>query len=349
MLDQSDILETLLRAAAGGMSFLLAAVLAVKGAGGRTQNLGALFTFSVGVYVLLSGVAIVPLFGILTVPAIFISIGATVFFWWFATSLLDDGFQWYWWRFIPIVLLPALYFLRQVMSPGELTTALLFLHLGVNAALFADIFRIAIINLADDLVDPRRRFRVAIAIIISVLGISIAFAEIAENLGVLPDALLMVQAVVILALNFSFTLWMVRPIDELFGVSPAIQQEIGDEAAPDIPAADRPAYEKLLSLMNEGAYRQDGLTVAGLAGLVGVPEHQLRKLINQRLGFRNFSAFLNARRIAEAKSMLADPNNARKQVLQIALELGYGSIAPFNRAFKQATGMPPSEYRKNAL
>ena len=80
-----------------------------------------------------------------------------------------------------------------------------------------------------------------------------------------------------------------------------------------------------------------------------MPEHQLRKLINGALGFRNFSAFLNARRIPDAKAVLADPDNAKRQVLQIALDLGYGSIAPFNRAFKEATGQTPTEFRKTAL
>ena len=104
-----------------------------------------------------------------------------------------------------------------------------------------------------------------------------------------------------------------------------------------------------MALMDDGVYREEGLSVASLAEKVGVPEHQLRKLINGALGFRNFSSFLNARRIEDAKAELANGDNARKQILQIALDLGYGSIAPFNRAFKLATGQTPTEYRKSAL
>ncbi|MEM9015304.1 MAG: AraC family transcriptional regulator, partial [Pseudomonadota bacterium] len=91
----------------------------------------------------------------------------------------------------------------------------------------------------------------------------------------------------------------------------------------------------------------EGLTVARLAGRVGVPEHHLRKVINGQLGFRNFSAFLNERRVADAKSILSDPTHDQKQVLQIALDLGYGSVASFNRAFKRATSQTPTEFRKN--
>jgi AraC-like DNA-binding protein len=35
-------------------------------------------------------------------------------------------------------------------------------------------------------------------------------------------------------------------------------------------------------------------------------------------------------------------------VLSIALEVGYGSIGPFNRAFKARMGMTPSRFRKAA-
>ncbi|MBS0401235.1 MAG: helix-turn-helix domain-containing protein [Proteobacteria bacterium] len=35
-------------------------------------------------------------------------------------------------------------------------------------------------------------------------------------------------------------------------------------------------------------------------------------------------------------------------ILSIALECGYGSIGPFNRAFRQRFGMTPTEYRAAA-
>ena len=36
-------------------------------------------------------------------------------------------------------------------------------------------------------------------------------------------------------------------------------------------------------------------------------------------------------------------------MLTIALDLGYGSLGPFNRAFKEATGMTPTGYRERAI
>jgi AraC-like DNA-binding protein len=36
-------------------------------------------------------------------------------------------------------------------------------------------------------------------------------------------------------------------------------------------------------------------------------------------------------------------------VLTIALDVGFGSIGPFNRAFKAGTGLTPTEFRQRAL
>ena len=101
--------------------------------------------------------------------------------------------------------------------------------------------------------------------------------------------------------------------------------------------------------MVAGVYREAGLSIGALAERLGAPEHRLRALINQRLGYRNFSAFLNEARIAEAKGWLADPERVALPVLTIAMDLGYGSLAPFNRAFREATGQAPSDFRRAAF
>ncbi len=36
-------------------------------------------------------------------------------------------------------------------------------------------------------------------------------------------------------------------------------------------------------------------------------------------------------------------------ILTIALDAGFGSIGPFNRAFKAHTGLTPTEYRRGHL
>lgn len=350
MIENADLIDTLLRGGAAGVSLLLALILATVGRRSRTGLLGALFSFSTAIYVVISS-AVLPLpQGAAAIPLVIIAIWGTVFFWWFGSSLFDDSFRWRWWRFAPLVLLPSFFLTRFFgVVEGNVAAAFLYFHLTINALLFADVLRLAIVHAGDDLVDPRRRFRIVISVVVGVFGIGIAIVELAETQIPLPDALRHLQAASIFALNVLFGAWFLAPRDGLFALDDAPAPADSSPQSPRISAADRAIFDKLTGLMSNGAYRAEALTVASLAEQVGVPEHHLRKLINGALGFRNFSAFLNSYRIKDAKKALADPENARRQIIQIALDLGYGSIAPFNRAFKEATGKTPTAYRKDAL
>ena len=75
-------------------------------------------------------------------------------------------------------------------------------------------------------------------------------------------------------------------------------------------------------------------------------EHVLRRAINRRLGYRNFNEFLHDYRLAHIAHRLADPAERHLPVLTIALDSGYGSIGPFNRAFKARFGVTPSQFRE---
>jgi AraC-like DNA-binding protein len=125
-------------------------------------------------------------------------------------------------------------------------------------------------------------------------------------------------------------------------------------AAPEAehkPAAIAPELlRRLQRLMTvERAYRREGLTIGALSAELDVPEYRLRQLINEGLGHRNFNAFLNSYRIEEAKAALADPGQQQVPVLTIAMDTGFQSIGPFNRAFKAATDLTPTEFRRLAL
>jgi AraC-like DNA-binding protein len=120
-----------------------------------------------------------------------------------------------------------------------------------------------------------------------------------------------------------------------------------DRSVPaSIDAKEQALLDALRRLMEEDKiYREEGFSIAVLAARLGTPEYRLRHLINQRLGHRNFSSFVNSYRLAEAKAALADPSQKEVPILTIALDTGFQSIGPFNRAFKAETGMTPSEFR----
>ncbi|HET7293180.1 MAG TPA: helix-turn-helix transcriptional regulator [Vicinamibacteria bacterium] len=111
-------------------------------------------------------------------------------------------------------------------------------------------------------------------------------------------------------------------------------------------ALDPALVERLRGLIEaERVFQQEGLTVAGLAQRLGTQEHRVRQLINAQLGFKNFNAFLHHYRVREAQRALADPARRHRSVSEIAFEVGYASLGPFNRAFKELTGVTPTEFR----
>ena len=112
-----------------------------------------------------------------------------------------------------------------------------------------------------------------------------------------------------------------------------------------------PRLAEALHRLVEGAaiYREEGLTIGALAERMAVHEYKVRQLINDQLGFRNFNAFLNHYRVREAQRLLADPETRHRNVAEVAYEVGYRSLAPFNKAFKDATGRTPTEFRSARL
>ena len=73
----------------------------------------------------------------------------------------------------------------------------------------------------------------------------------------------------------------------------------------------------------------------------------MTQCITGSLGFRNFNHMANHYRIAEAKRRFSAPSLDHLPILTVALDCGFGSIGPFNRAFKEETGMTPMQFRKS--
>ena len=111
------------------------------------------------------------------------------------------------------------------------------------------------------------------------------------------------------------------------------------------PSDDADLARLQLAFDEAHVYREGSLSVGSLARQLKMPEYRVRRLIHERLGHRNFNALLHQYRIREASRMLADPELDRVPILTIALTVGYRSINPFNRAFKEIHGTTPSAYR----
>jgi AraC-like DNA-binding protein len=201
-----------------------------------------------------------------------------------------------------------------------------------------------------DLVEPRRAVRRWAALGIGVyaaVALAVELAVRGRPVGALLPAL-HVLGIGSVALALA-VLVARRSLGVVLGLPP---ERAPRGPAPDEPVTARPAaatsaaMARLTRAMTEDqAYRREGLTLAELAKTLEVGEAVLRRLINQELGYRNFNDFLHHYRLQEASQRLASED---LPILSIALECGYGSIGPFNRAFRQRFGMTPTEYRAAA-
>ena len=103
--------------------------------------------------------------------------------------------------------------------------------------------------------------------------------------------------------------------------------------------------ERLLGILRDEAIdSRPDLKIADVAARLGQPEYKVSQCISAALGFANFNRLINHHRIERAKRLLADPDQGQP-ILDIAFECGFGSVGPFNRAFKEQVGMTPRAFR----
>jgi AraC-like DNA-binding protein len=193
-----------------------------------------------------------------------------------------------------------------------------------------------------DLVESRLRFRSTFVIITAAL---IGVTLIVESTPLAREStvtLQLLQRTSILALTGYFVV-------NNFQIKAGFFFKEVPKERPVIPPVDKTLRLKLEDLLtNKKIYRKEGLTIRELADTMNEQEYRVRRLINVELGFRNFNDFLNQCRVAEACEILTDPSKNRKTILEIAYDLGYQSIGPFNRAFKDLKNTTPTAYRKSS-
>jgi AraC-like DNA-binding protein len=268
-------------------------------------------------------------------PALFLDGTVPLAFWWLARVHFDDDFRV---RPLHVAVLAAFVALRcvpsvvpelryalwpllpRVISLGFVAQALIHVHLGARSDLVLS--RIQARHASLWLVGTYLVFELLAEIFLSRL-VKVTTAETVHA----ASAALLIFVVCVIMLRMQEVL---RPA----------------KAAEPPPALDPALADRLQHLVEvEHVFLQEGLTIAVLADRLGVHEYKVRQLINSRLGFKNFNAFLHHYRIAEARLRLGDPASAHLGIAQIAYDVGYRSLGPFNKAFKELVGQTPTEFR----
>jgi AraC-like DNA-binding protein len=311
---------------------------------GMNSWTGTGFAFSILCYLVVETEAIQSLL----VLRIIVSIGAIsipVFFWLLARAIFDDHFSFRWSLFLwfLILLFPHLdFFVGATLPwPGFKQAASIVAHLTSLGFVLAGLYT-ALRTRHGDLVDTRIRFRNTF---LSGTATLIGVTLIVELIPIDRDAIIVLQVLQRFGI-FGITLYFLL---SNFGMRPGFFfKDIPKSKATSI---DEPQLNAKLQIFMEEqkGYRKEGLTIGALAESMNEQEYKLRRLINGQLGFRNFNDFLNQYRVNEACEILSDPAQGKKTILEIAYSLGYQSIGPFNKAFKELKGITPTAYRKSQV
>lgn len=93
-------------------------------------------------------------------------------------------------------------------------------------------------------------------------------------------------------------------------------------------------------------WRDPDVSLGSMAKALGANTTYLSRALNEGLGV-TFHAFVNGRRVEAVKALLSDPAETR-DLITLALEVGFNSKASFNRVFAETVGMTPSAFRRAA-
>lgn len=225
----------------------------------------------------------------------------------------------------------------------------LFIPQVIMLAFACHVIYTAVTGLGGDLVEPRRQLRVPFTITMGSI-VAIIVGSGFFSMGESWFYNVCIGAIFLFMLFFNLSTF------PLHRDSPQVidQLEVPTATLANVPRVsdndkDKPLVDKVHYVMeSKRLYAQPGLTIGMLASSVSMQEYRLRRLINQKLHYRNFNQYLNQYRIAEAARRLQDPAEINLPISTIALDVGYASLSSFNKAFKEAHGVTPSIYRSRA-
>ena len=281
-------------------------------------------------------------------PLMALSAGNPFVCWLLSRALLDDEFALRRWHLAVWAIMAGSGVVLAVMAHDRSIGRLVLTLPAMAWMLLAAVQAFA--SWRGDLVEQRRRLRLRIVVAVTVymLGSHLLVLVVRDG-GLWSNT---VSAAVLLLVAVSVARRMLHMSQDLFAEASPAMQPAPTLAEPPLPEIEQPD-PRLLDALNElmqveQVYREENLTIAALAERMKLSEPRLRQLINKELGHRNFSAFLNAYRVEDAKRALSDHRYAEVPILTISVEAGFQSLGPFNRAFKAITGMTPTDFRRVA-
>lgn len=130
----------------------------------------------------------------------------------------------------------------------------------------------------------------------------------------------------------------------------ALQLDLSSPQA-DTPNVDPQAATIFAQLdeqiRSQALFRQPRLGLRDLARASGLQEKTISWAINQGAG-KSLSDYINGLRV-EAFCQLLERQAPSVNLLDLAMEVGFGAKSTFNSAFKKETGLTPSQYQQRQI
>jgi AraC-like DNA-binding protein len=342
----AETLDTLLRGIAIGGFLATALVLVINGKTNRVVWLGLVFYVCAIAHVLNNAVGLRDAgFSGLSI-VLHVQNSTTALLWAFMLSVFDDAKGRFWPRLIPVAIITVLNFLA-VMWRGPIMSHYWFFYHLASIIMMGHLLFVMVRGLRNDLVEARRQLRAPLLFMVAGY---ISFNAWADLTLINDNSWMFFQAGYLAIMAIGSTLGFLNAGPIFWGslIGPVKLATVDVPEATD--GVERVLLTRLKNAMEtEEVWKKEGLSIGTLANDLSVPEYRLRRLINESLGYKNFADYINSHRIVAAKAILSDPAQATVSISQIAYDLGFASLGPFNRAFKQDTQLSPSEWRAQNL
>ena len=262
-----------------------------------------------------------------------VSTGNVVVFWLFARALFDDGFKVRRWHAAPwatvvvlslincLVLVPAQTLDPHIFAIAISVISLVFVALAVGQT---------IASWSTDLVEERRRLRIFVVVATAIYAVVNAILQLLMpangSSGVLATANAAILAGVVIAIAYSLMRVGGETIFPAAEAQPTAAAAFGESGA-----SDRKLLNALMRLIRWSHLRDHQAPGAVLGDDKPDPSP--------------FLAWAEAPTSLAARAAVAVVAKV-VPVITIAMDAGFQSLGPFNRAFKATTGVTPTEYRR---
>ncbi len=99
-------------------------------------------------------------------------------------------------------------------------------------------------------------------------------------------------------------------------------------------------------MKEEKPYTDPDFSMEDMSQALDISRNYISQTLNQHMN-TNFYNLVNSYRIADIQSEIKNQADERLNFLNLAYKYGFNSKSTFQKAFKSATGMTPSQYHKN--